>query len=79
MSLSAEFAFPDIVAIRRQSYLRREDSCVTILVEYMLDPLYVPMELFASYQDRSDIPDAILGHISVSGEIYGSSRRSHAQ
>ena len=65
MSLSAEFAFPDIVAIRRQSYLRREDSCVTILVEYMLDPLYVPIELLLSYQDRLDTYDAILGHISL--------------
>ena len=41
------------------------DSRVTLSTEYMLDPLYVPMELFASYQDRSDIPDAILGHISL--------------
>ena len=31
------------------SYLRRVDSHVTISGEYMLDPLYVPMELFLSY------------------------------
>ena len=65
LSLSARFTFSDIVVILRRSYLRRVDACVTISVEYMLDPLFVPMELFASYQDRSDIPDAILGHISL--------------
>ena len=63
LSLSAGFTFPDIVTIRGQSYLRREDSRVTILAEYMIDPLCVPMELSLSYQDRSDISDAILGHI----------------
>ena len=65
LSLSAEFTFPDIFAIRGQSYLKREDSCVTILAEYMLDPLYVPIELLLSYQDRLDTYDAILGHISL--------------
>ncbi|RVW31143.1 hypothetical protein CK203_108442 [Vitis vinifera] len=34
---------------------------VTILAEYMIDPLCVPMELSLSYQDRSDISDAITG------------------
>ena len=36
---------------------------VTILAEYMLDPLYVPMDLSLSYQDRLDVFDAILGHV----------------
>ena len=63
LSLSARFMFSDIVVILRRSYLRRTDSRITISAEYMLDPLYVPMELFLSYQDRSDIFDAILGHI----------------
>ena len=63
LTLSVGFAFPDIVAIRGQSYLGREDSHVTILAEYMLDPLCIPMELSLSYQDRSDISDAILGYI----------------
>ena len=65
LSLSVRFTFFDIVVILRRSYLRCVDSRVTLSTEYMLDPLYVPMELFASYQDRSDIPDAILGHISL--------------
>ena len=41
------------------------DSLVTILAGYMLDPLYVPVEVLLSYQDRSGIYDAILGHISL--------------
>ena len=32
----------------------------------MLDPLYIPIEVLLSYQDRSGIYDAILGHISPS-------------
>ena len=64
MSLLAIFTFSDIVVILR-SYLKRVDSHVTILVEYMLDPLYVPMELLLSYQDKSGTYDAILGHISL--------------
>ena len=64
-NLLARFTFSDIVVIFGRSYLRRVDSHVTILAEYMLDLLYVPMELFLSYQDRSDIFDAILGHISL--------------
>ena len=63
LGLSAGFAFPDIVVILGRSYLRRVDSRVTILAEYMLDHLCVPMELSLSYQNRSDISDAILGRI----------------
>ena len=63
LSLSAGFAFPDIVVILGRSYLRRVDSHITILAKYMLDPLCVPMELSLSYQDRSDVSDAILGHV----------------
>ena len=65
LSLSAGFAFPDIVVILGRSYLRRVDSRVTISAEYMLDLLCVPMELSLGYQDRSDIFDAILGYISL--------------
>ena len=65
LSLLARFTFSDIVVILGRSYLKRVDSRVTITTEYMLDPLYVPMELFLSYQDRSNISDAILGHISL--------------
>ena len=31
----------------------------------MSDLLCIPMELFLSYQDRSDVSDAVLGHISL--------------
>ena len=67
LSLSARFTLPDIVVILGQSYLRRVDSHVTISVEYMLDPLYVRIELFLGYRDRSGASDAILGHISFFG------------
>ena len=65
LSPSARFPFYDIVVILGRSYLRRVDSRVTISAEYMLDPLYIPMELFLSYQDKSNISDAVLGHISL--------------
>ena len=60
-SLSARFTFSDIVAIPGQSYLRRVDSRITILAGFMLDHLYVPMELSLSYHDRLDTSDTILG------------------
>ena len=63
LSLSARFTFSDIVVILGLSYLRRVDSRITIIEEYMLDPLYVPMDLSLSYQDRLDVFDAILGHV----------------
>ncbi|RVW40893.1 hypothetical protein CK203_094286 [Vitis vinifera] len=53
LDLSARFTFSNIVVIPGQSYLRRVDSLITILARYMLDPLYVPMEVLLSYQDRS--------------------------
>ena len=65
LSLSARFTFSDIVMILERSYLRRVDSYVTISAEYILDHLYVPMELFLTYQDRPDTSDVILGHISL--------------
>ena len=65
LSLSARFTFSDIVMILERSYLRRVDSYVTISAEYILDHLYVPMELFSTYQDRPDTSDVILGHISL--------------
>ena len=64
-TLSARFTFSNIVVIPGQSYLGRVDSLITILARYMLDPLYVPMEVLLSYQDRSGIYDAILGQISL--------------
>ena len=63
LSLSARFTFSDIVVILGWSYLRRMDSRVTILAKYMLDPLYVPMELSLSYHDRLDVSNAIPRHI----------------
>ena len=33
-------------------------------MEYMLDLLYITMELFLGYQDRPDAPIIILGYIS---------------
>ena len=65
IKIRARFTFSDIVMILGQSYLRRVDSRFTLSVEYMLDPLYVPMELLLSYQDRSGAYDAILVHISL--------------
>ena len=65
LSLSARSTFSGIIVVLGWSYLRRVDSRITISAEYMLDTLYVPMELFLTYQDRSDISDAILGHISL--------------
>ena len=55
----------DIVVILGRSYLRHMDSHITILVEYMSDLLRIPIELFASHQDRPSTSDAILGHISL--------------
>ncbi|RVW75364.1 hypothetical protein CK203_052953 [Vitis vinifera] len=55
----------DIVVILGQSYLRHMDSHITILVEYMSDLLRIPIELFASHQDKPGTSDAILGHISL--------------
>ena len=53
----------DIVVILRWNYSRRIGSHIAISVEYMSDLLYIPMELFLSYQDRSGTSDAILRHI----------------
>ena len=55
----------DIVVILGRSYLRHMDSHITISVEYMSDLLRIPIELFASHQDRPGTSNAILGHISL--------------
>ena len=65
LSHSVRLILFDIVMILRQSYLRRMDSHITISVEYMLDLLRIPIELFASHQGRPGTSDAILGHISL--------------
>ena len=55
----------NIVMILWWSYLRGIDSHIIISVEYMLDLLYISIELFLSYQDWLDALVAILGHISL--------------
>ena len=54
----------DIVMILGWSHLKCLDSYIIISVEYMSNLLYIPMELFSSYQDKPDALVAILGHIS---------------
>ena len=63
LSLSVRLIFSDIVMILRWSYSRCIGSHITISVKYMSDILYIPMELFLSYQGRSGTSDAMLGHI----------------
>ena len=53
----------DIVVILGWSYIGCIDSYIIISVEYMLDLLYISIELFSSHQDRPDTLVAILGHI----------------
>ena len=72
MSLSVRLIFSDIVMILRWSYSRCIGSHITVSVEYMSDLLYIPMELFLSYQGRSGTSDAMLGHIPSFG--YGDDR-----
>ena len=55
----------DVVVIFRLSYFEYIDSHIIILVGCMSNLLYIPVELFSSCQDRSDISDAIWGHISL--------------
>ena len=50
-------------------FLDRVIPVIIILVEHMLDLLYIPMELFSSHQDRPDTLVSILGHIFVLVEI----------
>ena len=56
---------PDVVVIFGLSYVGCIDSHIIISVGYMSNLLYIPMELFSNYQDRWDISDVILGHISL--------------
>ena len=65
LSHSFRLVLSDIVVIFGWSYLRCIASHIIISVEYMLDLLYIPIELFSSYQDRPDTLVAILGHISL--------------
>ena len=65
LSHSIKLVLSDIVVILGWSYLRCIASHIIISVEYMLDLLYIPIELFLSYQDRLDALVAILGHISL--------------
>ena len=39
------------------------DSHIIISMEHMSDLLYIPIELFSSQQDGSDVLVAILGHV----------------
>ena len=63
LSHSIRLILSNIVMIIGWSHLRCIDSHIIISVEYMSDLLYIPMELFSSYQDRPDTLVAILGHI----------------
>ena len=65
LSHSIKLVLSNIVVILGWSYLRCTTSHIIILVEYMSDLLYIPIELFLSYQDRLDALVAILGHISL--------------
>ena len=62
----------NIVVILWWSYLRRIDSHIIISVKYMLDLLYIPIELFSSHQDRPDVLVAIQScyHFLYSAEGY---------
>ena len=62
-SHSVKLIFSYIVTILRWSYLRCIDSYIIISMKYMSNILYIPMELFSSYQDRPDALVSILGHI----------------
>ena len=55
--------FSDVVMILGCNYLRCIDSRINISMEYRSDLLYVLIELFSSYQDKSNALVAILGHI----------------
>ena len=61
-SHSVRLTLSDIVLILWWSYLRRINSHIIISVEYMSNLLYIPIKLFLSHQDRSDVLVAILGH-----------------
>ena len=65
LSLLVRLIFSDIVMILRWSYSRCIGSHITISMEYMSDLLYIPMELFLSYQGISGTSDVMLGHISL--------------
>ena len=63
LSHSVKLMFSDIVVILGRSYPRSIDSHIIILVEYISDLLYIPIELFSSYQDRPDALVSTMGHI----------------
>ena len=65
LSYSIRLVLSNIVVILGRGYLRCIDSHILIPMEYMSDLLYIPIELFLSYQDRPDALVAILGHISL--------------
>ena len=65
LSHSVRLVLSEIVVIFGWSHLRRMDSHIIILVEYMSNLLCIPIELFTSYKDRPDAPIVILGHISL--------------
>ena len=60
---SVRLVFSYIIMILGYGYLGCIESYIIISVEYRLNLLYVPIESFSSYQDRSDALVAILGHI----------------
>ena len=63
MSYLIRLILSDIVMILGWSHLRCIDSHHIISVEYMLGLLYIPINLFSSYQDGLDVLVAILGYI----------------
>ena len=65
LSHSVKLILSDIIMILWWSYVGCIDSHIIISVEYMSDLLYIPMELFSSYQDRLDALVVILVHISL--------------
>ena len=62
LSHSVKLILFDIVVILWWSYLRRINSHIIISMEYISDLLCIPIKLFLSHQDRSDLLVAILGH-----------------
>ena len=55
----------DVFVIFGWNYLKLMDSHIIISSKHMSGLWCIPIELFMSHQDRSDTPDAILGHFSL--------------
>ena len=63
LSHSVRLILSDIIVILWWICLKCIDSHIIISVEHMLDLLYIPIELFSSYQDGPSVLVAILGNI----------------